>query len=66
MIKELSQALNEFTKSMSKEIESIKKIIYLNECDNSKEYETLKKINKDVNSQMQGIILHQKIKPKMR
>ena len=43
MIKELFQALNEFTKSMNKEIENIKKIIDLNERDNSKEYETLKK-----------------------
>ena len=43
IIKELSQALNEFTKSMNKEIENIKKIIDLNERNNSKEYETLKK-----------------------
>ena len=38
---------------MNKEIENIKKIIDLNERDNSKEYVTLKKINKNVNSQMQ-------------
>ena len=60
MIKELSQALNELTKSMNKEIENVKKIIDLNERDNSKEYEALKMMNKDVNSKMQGIILHQK------
>ena len=61
MIKEISQTLNEFTKSIDKEIENIKKTINLNERENSKEYETLKKMNKDVNSQILGIILHQKV-----
>ena len=60
MIRELSQILNEFTKSMNKEIKNIKKIIHLNERGNSKEYETLKKINKNVNRHLQEIILHQK------